>query len=158
VRQFQVASCHSLVIASYPPCPFPCCAPRHRYRHSTCNLPHEQLLIGLEAGGALSSVICHSFIIVCRMSFVHCHLSSFSHHCLSSFGRHCLSSFFHHRLSLFVHRCLSLFVCQYLSLFVCHLSSIVHCLFIVVHCHQLASIVPTYPPCEQWLTAAGGRG
>jgi hypothetical protein len=70
VRRFWVVSHHSLVVASYPPCPFPRCAPRCRYRHSTHNPPHEQLLIGLEAGGALLSVVCHLFIVICCRSFV----------------------------------------------------------------------------------------
>jgi hypothetical protein len=148
VHQFWVVSHHSLVVASYPPCPFPHCAPCHRYRHSTCNPPHEQLLVGLEAGGALSSVVCHSFVVVCHMSFIR--------RCLSLFGRHrlfviicCVS---------FVHCHLLCVVCLLLSVIIHSLSSVVVRLFIIIRHRRLVSIIPTYPPCEQWLAAAGGRG
>jgi hypothetical protein len=135
VRQFWVASRCTLVVASYPPCPFPCCAPHHRYRCSTRNTPHEQLLIGLEAGGALLSVVCHSFVVLCHslLSVVHCLLYII-------------------RLSLSVIHCLPSVVCRSFVIVSCQLY-IVHSLSSVV-C-RLASIIPTYPPCEQWLTVAG---
>jgi hypothetical protein len=75
VHWFWVASCHSLVVVSYPPCPFPHCASCHHYCRSTCNPPHEQLPVGLEAGGALSSVIHHSFVVLCRSFIIVCHRS-----------------------------------------------------------------------------------
>jgi hypothetical protein len=125
--------------------------PRHRHHRSTCNPPHEQLLVGLEVGGALSSVVCHSFVVVCCCSVVIiccrlfvvicCHL--FIVICRCSFVIiHCLSYVIRCRrhLSLFVHRCL--------------LSVIRHSFVIICH-RRLVSIIPTYPPCEQWLTVAG---
>jgi hypothetical protein len=108
VHRFWVVSHCSLVIASYPPCPFSHCAPCHHYRHSTCNPPHKQLLVGLEAGGALSSVIHHLFIILCCSFVIVHHLSYII--CLLFVCCHLLS---------FVH-CLVLFVGS--SSVVCHLS------------------------------------
>jgi hypothetical protein len=93
--------------------------PRHRHHCSTCDPPHEQLLVGLEAGGALSSVVhhlfvvlCHSFVVVRRLSYivrssssVICHTSFVHHHQSSvvshmSFVHHCQSSVNWHPLSL----------------------------------------------------------
>jgi hypothetical protein len=115
VRQFWVASRHSLVVASYPPCPFPRWAPCHRYRCSTSNPPHEQLLVGLEAGGALSSVVRNSFIVLCCLFVVICCLLSVVC-CLSYVVRLLLSVIC--RMSFVPRRSLS----------------VVHCLFLVIHC------------------------
>jgi hypothetical protein len=160
VRRFWVASHRSLVIALYPPCPFPHWAPCHRYRRSTCNPPHKQLLVGLEVGGVLSSVVCHSFVVLC-CSFVVVHRLSYIVRSLSSIV---CCTLFVPRLFLIVHRLL--YVVH--SLFVpCRSSSVVRHSFVIVHrlsyiirslssvVHQLASIIPTYPPCEQWLAVAG---
>jgi hypothetical protein len=125
-----VTSCHSLVVVLYPPCPFPCCAPCCHYHHSTCNPPHEELLIGLEVGGALSSVIHHLFIIICH------HLFVILHHLL---GCH-LSSFICHHLLLFICHHLSSFVCHHLSSVVCRLFVIISCLSIGIYCPYLSAL------------------
>jgi hypothetical protein len=87
-----------LSLCRIPPAPLPCCA---LHCCSTHNPPHEQLLVGLEAGGVLSSVVCHlfvvlccSFVIVCHLSYIVCLLSSvvcctlFVHCHQSSIDRH----------------------------------------------------------------------
>jgi hypothetical protein len=112
------------------------------------NPPHEQLLIGLEAGGALLSVICHSFIVLCHsfivvrhllyivhsLSFLICRMSSII--CCMSFVPHCSSSVVC-CLFLVVH-CLSYVICS-LSSIVCRMSFI-HCCQSSVICCSLLSI------------------
>jgi hypothetical protein len=124
VHQFWVASHCSLVVASYPPCPFPRCAPHHHYRRSTRNPPHKQLLVGLEAGGALLSVVCHSFVVVCHHSFiVICHRSFIIACHRHSFVVICHHSFvIVHRLSYIVHLFI---IIRHLLYVVCSLSSII---------------------------------
>jgi hypothetical protein len=75
--------------------------PHHRHHRSTCDPPHEQLLVGLEAGGALSSVVRHSFVILCRSFIVVCRLSYVVCSSLSVISR-----------TLFVRRCQSSVVCH----------------------------------------------
>jgi hypothetical protein len=130
VRRFWVASCRSLVVVSYPPCPFPRCAPRCRYCHSTRNPPHEQLLVGLEAGGVLSSVVCHSFTIV-----VHLLLSVVVHLLLSVVVHLLLSVVVHLLLSVVVHLLSSVVIC---------LSSVV-CRTLFVHRYSSSSIGVRHP-------------
>jgi hypothetical protein len=121
VRRFWVASRCSLVVASYPPCPFPRCAPHCCYRRSTCNPPHEQLLIGLEAGGALSSVVCHSFVVVCRRLVVIVRSSS-----------------------------VVIIVCCHLFVVICcHLFVVICChLFIIICCHLFIVCCLLYVICS----------
>jgi hypothetical protein len=136
--------------------------PHHRHHCSTCDPPHEQLLVGLEAGGALSSVARHLFVVLCRSFIVICHLLYVVCSSLSVISR-----------TLFICRCQSLVVCcsfvviSRLLYVVCSLSSVVRHSFIVVSrqlsvvrssllvVRRLVSVVPTYPPCKQWLTVAG---
>jgi len=52
----------------------------HRHRHSTCDPPHEQWLVGLEAGG-VSSIALYVGVVICypTSSFV-----ALRWHCLHS--------------------------------------------------------------------------
>jgi hypothetical protein len=118
--------------------------PHHRHHRSTCDPPYEQLLVGLEAGGALSSVVRHSFVILCRsfivvsrQSYIVC--SSSSVICHTSFVRHCQSSVIHR----------SFVVVSHLSYVVCSSSSVV-CHQSFVHRHQSSvdwrlSSLPIHP-------------
>jgi hypothetical protein len=144
--RFWVVSCHSLVVALYPPCPFPRCAPCRRYRHSTCNPPHEQLLVGLEAGGALLSVVCHSFVIVCcRSVVVVCHrlFVIVCRHLVVIVCCHLFVIVCHHLFVVICHR-LFIIVCRHLFIVVCRLSYIIHSLSsFVIDWHP--SSLPIHP-------------
>jgi hypothetical protein len=105
----------------------------HCRHHSTCDPPQKQLLVRLGVGGALLSIVCClSFVIHCLLSIVCCLLY------------------------------LSFVVCHLLFV-VCHLLFIIHCLSFIIHCSLsvvpgvsfIPLSAPTYPPCEQWLAAAG---
>jgi hypothetical protein len=115
-----------LLSSSQPPC--------HCHHHSTCDPPHEQLLVGLEAGGALSSVVHHSFIVLCRSFIVVCRLSFVVRSSLSVISR-----------TLFVHCCQSSVVCRSfvvisrLLYVVCSSSSVVCCTSFV--CRRQSSVV-----------------
>jgi hypothetical protein len=115
--------------------------PHHRHHCSTCDPPHKQLLVGLEVGGALSSVVCHSFVVLCRSFIVVCHLSYVVRSSLSVIS-----------CTLFIRRCQSSVICC-LFVVISRLLYVVRSSLSVVR--RLVSVVPTYPPCKQWLTAAG---
>jgi hypothetical protein len=150
--------------------------PHHRHHCSTCDPPHEQLLVGLEVGGALSSVVRHSFVVLCHSFIVVCRLlyvirSSLSVVSCTLFVRRCQSSVVCRSFVVISHQsyvvrssssviCCTSFVCRRQSSIVCRSFVVISRQLSVVRSsssviRRLASVVPTYPPCEQWLAAAG---
>jgi hypothetical protein len=122
---------------------FPCCCIVSPLPLPSLGSPSSLLLfhpqstpraVACRAGGRWCIVVCHTSFIHHLVLFVRCRPSSVVH-----------------RLSYVICRTLSV-ICHSFVI-VCRLSYVVHLSSFVVH--RLVSVVPTYPPCKQWLAVAG---